>query len=165
MKVIWAKNWIRPLNLLLLADSSLSRSWRLQSEWRDRPSRRETSCRMRLTTRPARSKTVNQVPVRPSHYHSLTLSPVIHLFLNLCVSAQAAEERRRLEARIAQLEEELEEEQCNTELTNDRLKKAMLQVCGLLHSRLLGCFTTRRQKRARHLREFDKWSLIWWLGL
>uniref|UniRef100_A0AAQ5YFG1 Myosin-9 n=1 Tax=Amphiprion ocellaris TaxID=80972 RepID=A0AAQ5YFG1_AMPOC len=37
-------------------------------------------------------------------------------------------ERRRLEARIAQLEEELEEEQCNTELTNDRLKKAMLQT-------------------------------------
>uniref|UniRef100_A0A4W6EWR8 Myosin-9 n=1 Tax=Lates calcarifer TaxID=8187 RepID=A0A4W6EWR8_LATCA len=42
-------------------------------------------------------------------------------------NAQVAEERRRLEARIAQLEEELEEEQCNTELTNDRLKKAMLQ--------------------------------------
>uniref|UniRef100_A0A673C933 Myosin-9 n=1 Tax=Sphaeramia orbicularis TaxID=375764 RepID=A0A673C933_9TELE len=32
-------------------------------------------------------------------------------------------ERRRLEARIAQLEEELEEEQCNTELVNDRFKK------------------------------------------
>uniref|UniRef100_A0AAQ5X7V8 Myosin-9 n=1 Tax=Amphiprion ocellaris TaxID=80972 RepID=A0AAQ5X7V8_AMPOC len=43
-------------------------------------------------------------------------------------NAQVAEERRRLEARIAQLEEELEEEQCNTELTNDRLKKAMLQT-------------------------------------
>ncbi|XP_068605696.1 myosin-9-like [Brachionichthys hirsutus] len=43
-------------------------------------------------------------------------------------SAQAAEERRRLDARIGQLEEELEEEQCNTELTNDRLKKAMLQA-------------------------------------
>ncbi|XP_051245298.1 myosin-9 isoform X1 [Dicentrarchus labrax] len=42
-------------------------------------------------------------------------------------NAQVVEERRRLEARIAQLEEELEEEQCNTELTNDRLKKAMLQ--------------------------------------
>ncbi|XP_006805136.1 myosin-9-like isoform X2 [Neolamprologus brichardi] len=42
-------------------------------------------------------------------------------------NAQVAEERRRLEARIAQLEEELEEEQCNTELVNDRLKKAMLQ--------------------------------------
>ncbi|XP_037646930.1 myosin-9-like isoform X1 [Sebastes umbrosus] len=43
-------------------------------------------------------------------------------------NAQVAEERRRLEARIAQLEEEVEEEQCNTELTNDRLKKAMLQT-------------------------------------
>uniref|UniRef100_A0A3Q3ITF5 Myosin-9 n=1 Tax=Monopterus albus TaxID=43700 RepID=A0A3Q3ITF5_MONAL len=43
-------------------------------------------------------------------------------------NAQIAEERRRLEARIAQLEEELEEEQCNTELINDRLKKAMLQT-------------------------------------
>uniref|UniRef100_A0A8C9ZVX6 Myosin heavy chain 9 n=1 Tax=Sander lucioperca TaxID=283035 RepID=A0A8C9ZVX6_SANLU len=42
-------------------------------------------------------------------------------------NALVAEEKRRLEARIAQLEEELEEEQCNTELTNDRLKKAMLQ--------------------------------------
>nr|XP_061805157.1 myosin-9-like isoform X3 [Nerophis lumbriciformis] len=43
-------------------------------------------------------------------------------------NAQVAEERRRLEARIAQLEEEVEEEQCNTELINDRLKKAMLQT-------------------------------------
>ncbi|XP_037112125.1 myosin-9-like isoform X1 [Syngnathus acus] len=43
-------------------------------------------------------------------------------------NAQAAEERRRLEARIAQLEEEVEEEQCNTELMNDRMKKAMLQT-------------------------------------
>ncbi|KAI9533392.1 Myosin-9 [Dissostichus eleginoides] len=42
-------------------------------------------------------------------------------------NAQVVEERRRLEARIAQLEEELEEEQCNIELTNDRLKKAVLQ--------------------------------------
>uniref|UniRef100_A0A672RQ88 Myosin-9 n=1 Tax=Sinocyclocheilus grahami TaxID=75366 RepID=A0A672RQ88_SINGR len=37
-------------------------------------------------------------------------------------------ERRRLEARIAKLEEELEEEQNNTELVNDRLKRALLQV-------------------------------------
>lgn len=35
--------------------------------------------------------------------------------------------KRRLEARIAQLEE-LEEEQGNTELVSDRLKKANLQV-------------------------------------
>ncbi|TWW69197.1 A Myosin heavy chain 9 Myosin heavy chain, non-muscle IIa Non-muscle myosin heavy chain [Takifugu flavidus] len=41
---------------------------------------------------------------------------------------EIAEERRRLEARIAQLEEELEEEQCNSELINDRLKKSMLQT-------------------------------------
>ncbi|CAF93529.1 unnamed protein product, partial [Tetraodon nigroviridis] len=43
-------------------------------------------------------------------------------------NTQIAEEKRRLEARIAQLEEELEEEQCNTELINDRLKKSMLQA-------------------------------------
>ncbi|XP_013864338.1 myosin-9 isoform X2 [Austrofundulus limnaeus] len=43
-------------------------------------------------------------------------------------NSQVTEERRRLEARIAQLEEELEEEQCNTELINDRLKKALLQT-------------------------------------
>lgn len=42
--------------------------------------------------------------------------------------ALALEEKRRLEARIAQLEEELEEEQGNTELINDRLKKANLQI-------------------------------------
>ncbi|XP_073799973.1 uncharacterized protein isoform X1 [Danio rerio] len=38
------------------------------------------------------------------------------------------EERRCLEARITQLEEELEEEQNNTELVNDRLKCALLQT-------------------------------------
>ncbi|XP_061079986.1 myosin-9-like isoform X1 [Conger conger] len=43
-------------------------------------------------------------------------------------SALAQEEKRRLEGRIAQLEEELEEEQCNTELVNDRLKRAQLQT-------------------------------------
>lgn len=50
--------------------------------------------------------------------------------MNVRVSyrALAMEEKRRLEARIAQLEEELEEEQGNTEIINDRLKKANLQV-------------------------------------
>lgn len=43
-------------------------------------------------------------------------------------SSQLSEEKRKLEARIAQLEEELEEEHFNTELTNDRLRKATLQV-------------------------------------
>lgn len=54
---------------------------------------------------------------------------------SLCLPASpralALEEKRRLEARIAQLEEELEEEQGNTELVNDRLKKANLQVGGV----------------------------------
>uniref|UniRef100_A0AAQ5YSV9 Myosin-9 n=1 Tax=Amphiprion ocellaris TaxID=80972 RepID=A0AAQ5YSV9_AMPOC len=39
-----------------------------------------------------------------------------------------ADEKRRLEARIAQLEEELEEELINTEMTNERMKRTTLQV-------------------------------------
>ncbi len=94
---------------------------------------------MRSTTRPPRSKTsvhLQQNGGTVSHVHQLLFITFVscHLLssshLPSSLSAQAAEERRRLEARIAQLEEELEEEQCNTELTNDRLKKAMLQVCG-----------------------------------
>ncbi|KAH0629587.1 hypothetical protein JD844_011777 [Phrynosoma platyrhinos] len=38
------------------------------------------------------------------------------------------DEKRRLEARIAQLEEELEEEQSNMELLNDRFRKTTLQM-------------------------------------
>lgn len=53
---------------------------------------------------------------------------VEHSPLPVLPRALALEEKRRLEARIAQLEEELEEEQGNTELINDRLKKANLQV-------------------------------------
>jgi len=38
------------------------------------------------------------------------------------------DEKRRLEARIVQLEEELEEEQTNTELTGDKHKKLAMTV-------------------------------------
>lgn len=38
------------------------------------------------------------------------------------------DEKRKLETRIAQLEEDLEEEQSNMELINDRLKKSNVQV-------------------------------------
>uniref|UniRef100_A0A6Q2ZJY2 Myosin-9 n=1 Tax=Esox lucius TaxID=8010 RepID=A0A6Q2ZJY2_ESOLU len=38
------------------------------------------------------------------------------------------DEKRRLESRIAKLEEELEEEQLNTEMVNDRLKRTTLQT-------------------------------------
>jgi myosin protein heavy chain len=38
------------------------------------------------------------------------------------------DEKRRLEARIATLEEELEEEQTNSETLNERSRKAMIQI-------------------------------------
>lgn len=49
------------------------------------------------------------------------------MVLHTCRSA-LADEKRRLEARIAQLEEELEEEQSNMEIINDRLRKSTQQV-------------------------------------
>lgn len=42
-----------------------------------------------------------------------------------------SDEKRRLEAKIAQLEEELEEEQSNMEILNDRLRKSTQQVIKL----------------------------------
>ena len=39
-----------------------------------------------------------------------------------------SDEKRRLEAKISQLEEELEEEQSNMEIINDRLRKSTQQV-------------------------------------
>uniref|UniRef100_A0A8C2GNC0 Myosin, heavy chain 10, non-muscle n=1 Tax=Cyprinus carpio TaxID=7962 RepID=A0A8C2GNC0_CYPCA len=44
------------------------------------------------------------------------------------ISNTLLDEKRRLEARIAQLEEELEEEQSNMELLNDRFRKTTMQV-------------------------------------
>lgn len=44
-----------------------------------------------------------------------------------CRSA-LSDEKRRLEARIAQLEEDLEEESSNMEILNDRLRKSTQQV-------------------------------------
>lgn len=54
----------------------------------------------------------------------------------LCRSA-LLDEKRRLEARIAQLEEELEEEQSNMELLNDRFRKTTLQVTPLTFTPVL----------------------------
>ena len=39
------------------------------------------------------------------------------------------EDKRRLENRITQLEEDLEEEQMNSETASDRSRKALQQVC------------------------------------
>lgn len=44
------------------------------------------------------------------------------------LSSLTVDEKRRLEVRIAKLEEELEEEQLNTEMVNDRLRRTTLQV-------------------------------------
>lgn len=52
---------------------------------------------------------------------------IVFLSFSSC-SSQLADEKRRLEARIAQLEEELEEEQLNAEMVNDRMKRATMQV-------------------------------------
>lgn len=55
---------------------------------------------------------------------------IIYILLygsHACRSA-LADEKRRLEGRIAQLEEELEEEQGNMEILNDRLRKSTQQV-------------------------------------
>ncbi len=52
-------------------------------------------------------------------------------FKNFCLCffrGAFIDEKRRLEARIAQLEEELEEEQTNTELTGDKHKKLAMTV-------------------------------------
>lgn len=58
---------------------------------------------------------------------------ICHCFLTVALftcfhSSLLTDEKRRLEARIAQLEEELEEEQLNTEMANDRLKRTTAQV-------------------------------------
>lgn len=63
----------------------------------------------------------------------------------LCSASRSAllDEKRRLEARIAQLEEELEEEQSNMELLNDRFRKTTLQVlCSLSPGAAALCLCT-----------------------
>ena len=48
--------------------------------------------------------------------------------MSVCARAALLEEKRRLEARIAQLEEDLDEEQSNAEMVNERARKSALQV-------------------------------------
>uniref|UniRef100_A0A8B9RC26 Myosin-9 n=1 Tax=Astyanax mexicanus TaxID=7994 RepID=A0A8B9RC26_ASTMX len=67
----------------------------------------------------------NEKKVKSMEAEMIQMQEVSIVSLSL---ALAIEEKRRLEARIAQLEEELEEEQGNTELVNDRLKRALLQI-------------------------------------
>jgi len=50
-----------------------------------------------------------------------------------------SDEKRRLEAKIQQLEEELEEEQGNMEMLNDRLRKSTQQVHVLYYGAMTIC--------------------------
>uniref|UniRef100_A0A3P8ZWK1 Myosin-9 n=1 Tax=Esox lucius TaxID=8010 RepID=A0A3P8ZWK1_ESOLU len=69
----------------------------------------------------------NEKKLKSMEADMIQMTEVGQLILTVS-NALVAEEKRRLEARISQLEEELEEEQCNTELVNDRLKRALLQT-------------------------------------
>lgn len=80
-----------------------------------------------LTERGEKSRVVLFVAARREE------EPVLHgagveLSASLPHRSALLDEKRRLEARIAQLEEELEEEQSNMELLNDRFRKTTLQV-------------------------------------
>lgn len=99
------------------------RNWQPLSVLSARPNRNEMSWPTRSPTAVAKGEPEGGstgVPGGPPH--------LCRSLLLWVPRALALEEKRRLEARIAQLEEELEEEQGNTELINDRLKKANLQV-------------------------------------
>lgn len=59
----------------------------------------------------------------------------------VCLSRTALfDEKRRLESRVSQLEEELEEEQTNSELLAERQRKTALQVHTHTHTHPLRLF-------------------------
>lgn len=108
---------------------SPSRIWPQQTGSRGRFKPRETSFRTRLTATTPRS-------MWPAARSSLQTRPVTCSHLPFVLhSAMLQDEKRRLEARITQLEEELEEEQLNCEMANDRNKRTTLQVRA--HRRLI----------------------------
>uniref|UniRef100_A0A8D0A546 Myosin-10 n=1 Tax=Sander lucioperca TaxID=283035 RepID=A0A8D0A546_SANLU len=76
-----------------------------------------------------------------------TLCDVCYAMLGI-VSA-LMDEKRRLEARIAQLEEELEEEQGNMELLNDRFRKTTMQVDTLTTELSAERSTAQKSENAR----------------
>jgi hypothetical protein len=47
----------------------------------------------------------------------------------LCFRGVSADEKRKLEARISALEEEVDEERTQSELNSEKSKRAMMQVC------------------------------------
>lgn len=57
-----------------------------------------------------------------SYVYVVTPSPFLQVTL-------LVDEKKRLEARIAALEEDLDEEQSNNEIINDRLRKSQVCAC------------------------------------
>uniref|UniRef100_A0A665WNA2 Myosin-9 n=1 Tax=Echeneis naucrates TaxID=173247 RepID=A0A665WNA2_ECHNA len=117
-------------------DEALKQLKKLQAQMKDlireledtRMSREEILAQSKETEKKLKGMEADMIQMQEVSIHTSSCLYYMTLPFLMKIIAQAAEERRRLEARIAQLEEELEEEQCNTELTNDRLKKAMLQM-------------------------------------
>lgn len=62
-----------------------------------------------------------------AHIHQATYV-FNHFSYHGVIRSALMDEKRRLEARIATLEEELEEEQGNMELLSDRFRKTTMQV-------------------------------------
>ncbi len=60
--------------------------------------------------------------------HSILIPVPANFWNSVSVRNSLLEEKRRLEARINQLEEDLDEEQSNCEIMADRSRKATLQV-------------------------------------
>uniref|UniRef100_A0AAR2JUZ6 Myosin, heavy chain 11a, smooth muscle n=1 Tax=Pygocentrus nattereri TaxID=42514 RepID=A0AAR2JUZ6_PYGNA len=70
-----------------------------------------------------------------------------------CCRSALSDEKRRLEAKIAQLEEELEEEQGNMEMLNDRLRKSAQQVDQLTNELQTERSTSQKNESARQQME------------
>lgn len=57
------------------------------------------------------------------------LEIIVNFVLFCCFSGARADEKRKQDARIAQLEEEVEEERTQNELLLEKYKRANMQVC------------------------------------
>lgn len=110
---------------------SVSRNWLQLKGQESRQRRNETSCLMSWLATPLESECrVHSVLfcLWSEDRKQIWLHLIFYLYLLSVRRSALADEKRRLEAKISQLEEELEEEQSNMEILNDRLRKSTQQV-------------------------------------
>uniref|UniRef100_A0A9J7YLG1 Myosin, heavy chain 11a, smooth muscle n=1 Tax=Cyprinus carpio carpio TaxID=630221 RepID=A0A9J7YLG1_CYPCA len=88
-------------------------------------------------------------------YRNITAKMCYKLICDLTEPQRSAlaDEKRRLEAKIQQLEEELEEEQGNMEMLNDKLRKSAQQVDQLTNELQAERTTSQKNESARQLME------------